>query len=209
MPNGGLAATLVVMLMFMLPASAQMMNTLSPEERSGGWTLLFDGKTLNGWAPRGDAKWEVQNGEIVAVVSDAQGHLATRTAYGDFQLRLEFFVDGAANSGVFLRSPETGSIGSDRAYEVNIFDKSGSWPTGSINEIVKTTVTQNTIGKWNTYDIMAQGNHIVAVVNGEKTIDIRIPEKALAAREARGSIGLQYGGGKGTVRFRNIRILAK
>ena len=30
-------------------ASAQAINTLTPQERSQGWELLFDGKTLTGW----------------------------------------------------------------------------------------------------------------------------------------------------------------
>lgn len=171
--------------------------------------LLFDGKTLNGWTPRGDAKWTVENGEIVAQVGDAQGHLTTAMPYGNFQLRLEFFVDGAANSGVFLRSPEQGAIGQGNAYEVNIFDKSPNWPSGSINEIAKTSGSITTVGKWNTYDISAQGDHMIAVLNGLTSVDVRVAADAQAKRQARGVIALQYGGGKGTVKFRNIRILAK
>jgi hypothetical protein len=205
----GLATTLAAVFMCMPTADAQMTNTLTAEEQKEGWTLLFDGKTLNGWTQRGDAKWDVQNGEIVAQVGDAQGHLATAKPYGDFRLRFEIFVDGAANSGAFLRVPETGAIGSGNAYEVNVFDKSPSWPSGSINEIAKTAGTPNTVGKWNTYEITAQGDHLVAVLNGQTTVDTRVPAEALAKRQTRGPIALQYGGGKGTVKFRNVRILVK
>lgn len=194
-----LVLTLLV-LVSALPAGAQTMNRLTAEEQKEGWTLLFDGKTPNGWAPRGDAKWEAQNGELVAVQGEARGHLATADAYGDFRLRLEFWVDKAANSGVFIRAPETGAINQGNSFEVNISDSSANWPTGSINEIHKNP-TANTVGKWNTYDITAQGDHLVVVLNGEKTVDAR------ASRLPRGPIGLQYGGG--TVKFRNIRILAK
>ena len=201
--------TLALVLVSATLAPAQTMNTLTAEESSGGWRLLFDGQTLKGWSPRGDAKWTVQSGEIAAEISDAQGHLTTAAPYGDFRLRLEFFVDGAANSGVFLRSPATEAIGAGNAYEVNIFDKSPGWPSGSINEVVKTSGTPNTVGKWNTYEISAQGDRIVVTLNGTTTADVRVPADALAKRQPRGPIGLQYGGGKGTVKFRNVRILAK
>ena len=196
-----LAATLL-MLALALPAGSQTLNTLTAEEQKEGWTSLFDGKTLNGWVPRGDAKWDVQNGELAAVPGQARGHLATVNQYADLRIRLEFLVvDEAANSGVFLRSPETGAISQRNAFEINIFDKSADWPTGSINEFQKNSTPPNTVGKWNTYDITAQGDHLVVVLNGEKTADVR------ATRLPRGPIGLQYGGGM--VKFRNIRILAK
>jgi hypothetical protein len=192
-----------------LSAGAQTMNALTPQEQKEGWKLLFDGKTLNGWTPRGDAKWEVQNGEITAVPGEALGFLTTAGQYGDFQLRLEFFLDASGNSGAFLRVPETGQIGQGNSYEVNMFDKSPAWPTGSINEIAKTPGTPDTIGKWNPYDITAQGDHFVVLLNGEKTVDTRAAADALAKRQMRGPIALQYGSAKGVVKFRNIRILAK
>jgi 3-keto-disaccharide hydrolase len=196
-------AALLSILAAALAAEAQTPNMLTAEEQKEGWTSLFDGKTLNGWAPRGEAKWEAQNGELAAVQGQtARGHLATVNEYADFRLRLEFWVgDDGANSGVFLRSPATGNISQGNAFEINIFDKSDDWPTGSINEFQKNTASPNSIGHWNTYDITAEGDHLVVLLNGTKTAETH------AMRLPRGPIGLQYGGG--TVKFRNIRILAK
>ena len=141
----------------------------SPAEQKEGFKPLFDGKTLTGWtsraavpgpargnapapAPRPAAKWVVENGEIVAVKDSGGGHLVTTQPYGDFTLRLDFWADAVANSGIFLRSPETGAINANDAIEVNIFDPHEQWPTGSVNNVQKTSAkgTPNTAGKWNT-----------------------------------------------------------
>ena len=46
------------------PASPQALNTLTPQEKKDGFTLLFNGKNLDGWD--GDpVRWSVQNGVIV------------------------------------------------------------------------------------------------------------------------------------------------
>ena len=51
---------------------------------------LFDGRTLDGWDPRGQAVFSVENGVIVGV-SGKGGHgwLCSKKTYGDFILELE------------------------------------------------------------------------------------------------------------------------
>jgi hypothetical protein len=69
--------------------------------------------------------------------------------------------------------------------KLNVSDKSPGWPSGSINEIAKTTVTPNTVGRWNTYEITAHGDHLVAVLNGQTTVDTRVPAEGV--RQAAGA----------------------
>jgi hypothetical protein len=53
-------------------------------------------------------------------------------------------------------------------------------------------------GKWNTYDITVKGDHIVLVLNGQKTVDVR------NSAFSEGRIALQYAAG--VVKFRKVEI---
>lgn len=175
-------------------------NSLTPQGIADGWLLLFDGDTLFGWAPRGQAQWEVADGTIRHKAGSGAGYLSTTTEFADFDLHAEFWIDDKANSGVFLRCPTRGDITSANAYEVNIFDPHEKWPTGSINEIARTSDTPKTTGQWNTYDLTAQGDHLVVKLNGKTTVDVR------DGKHARGTIALQNLTGEGAVRFRNLKL---
>ena len=181
-------------------AMAGTPNSLTPQEVSEGWILLFDGETTFGWAPRGEVNWNIQDGALVSRPGSGAGHLSTTTEFADYQLRAEFWIDNQANSGVFLRCPLTGEITALNAYEVNIFDPHEKWPTGSINEIAKASDTPKTAGQWNTYDLTAEGDHLVVKLNGKTTVDVR------DSKYARGAIGLQKFSNAGEVRFRNLKL---
>ena len=196
-------ASLVVLIAFSLaPASAttaQQHNRVTADEATAGWALIFDGTSLTGWAPRLDGQWEVADGTISAVPNAGRGFMATTAHYADFQLTVDFWIDDTANSGVFLRCPAEGAISQGNAFEVNIFDPHTTWPTGSINEVAKIQTVPQTAGKWNTFEITADGDHLVVQLNGQTTVDAR------SDRHQSGPIALQYNGA-GQVRFRNIKI---
>ncbi len=181
------------------PARAQATASLSPREVAEGWILLCDGTTPFGWAPRGKARWIVSNGEIAPVPGSGPGMACTTTEFGNFRLKAEFWIDEAANSGVFLRCPPTGDVTQGNAYEVNIYDRHATWPTGSINEVGRASRTVQTTGRWNQFEIVADGSRLAVYLNGEKTLD------ASDGRFARGPVGLQYNG-EGEVRFRNVKL---
>jgi hypothetical protein len=128
------------------------------------------------------------------------GFLVTPVSYGDFQLSLEFWVSDDANSGVFIRCQDPKNITAMNAYEVNIYDRrpDPSYRTGAIVDVAKPMANINTGGKWNTYEITAQGPKLTVTLNGQRTVDVE--HKGYA----RGPIALQYGAG--TVKFRNVRI---
>jgi hypothetical protein len=166
--------------------------------QAGGFTTLLDGSTLKGWDVVGDADWAVVDGAVQA--TRGTGFLVTPASYADFQLTLEFWVTDDANSGVFIRCSDPKTITAMNAYEVNIYDKrpDPAYRTGAIVDVAKPAAMINTGGKWNTYDITAQGSKLIVVLNGTRTVDVE--HKGYA----RGPIALQYGAG--TVKFRNVRI---
>ena len=174
-------------------------NTLTSTEVTAGWISLFDGESTFGWTPRGDARWQVQDGAIAVVPGSGTGVLSTNTEFADYHLTADFWVDAAANSGIFLRCPPSGEITQGNAYEVNIFDKHPHWPTGSINDVARVKRARKTTGRWNTFDIRAEGERLVVKLNGRPAVDTR------ATKYARGTIGLQYNG-QGTVKFRNVKL---
>src|SRR6266850_1398929 len=167
-------------------------------QTAAGWTTLFDGKSLAAFNPVGDANWQLMEGLVQA--NKGNGFLVSKTSYGDFQLKVEFWVDDDANSGVFLRCSNPKEITATNAYEVNIYDKrpDQAYRTGAIVDVAKPLANINAGGKWNTFEITAQKSHFVVILNGTKTVDVE------NSAHARGVIALQYGGGN--VKFRNVQI---
>ena len=207
------ALTLVAVLaLSTLTAARPQSAGLNAAEQKEGWKLLFDGKTTTGWTPRPPpagrgaaeapqtAKWAAENGEIVWVKNSGRGYLTTDQVYGDFALRLDFWSDAAANTGVNIGVPDSGAISSNTSFEVNIFDDTEQFPTGSINNVQRTsTAKPQTVGKWNSFEITRQADHVTVVLNGEKVVDMK------STLHQGGHIALQAPA-EGTARFRNLRI---
>jgi len=168
-----------------------------------GWTTLFDGKDLKQFYTVGKANWRIEGDTVVADKKDGKdnGFLVTNEIYKDFQLHAEFWVSDDANSGIYMRCGNPEVLTDKVCYEANIFDqrKDPTYGTGALVHIVKVLDPMPKAGgKWNTYDITVQGDHIVVVLNGQKTVDVR------NTMLKDGRIGLQYAAG--VVKFRNVRI---
>ena len=85
-------------------------NTLTDKEKADGWTLLWDGKTTDGWrSPKSDEfptkSWRIQDG-VLSVVSSgnaeaqAGGDIITRQRYSNFDLQADFLITTGCNSGI-------------------------------------------------------------------------------------------------------------
>lgn len=166
--------------------------------QSGAWVTLFDGTSLDGWNVLGDANWELGDGAVSA--SSGSGFLVSEEAYADFELRLEFWVDEPANSGIFIRCQDPANVTDRNCYEVNIYDTrpDQTYRTGGIVHVAAPSAVINTAGQWNTYEIRADGPRLVVTLNGTQTVD------TTDDRFASGPFALQYGAG--AVGFRNVRI---
>ena len=192
-------------------------NLLTPQEKAQGWILLFDGKSLNGWDAGRDsvatkqgagpavgsnpracstalARWEVVNGLLIPCGEPA-GYLTSNEEYKDFILDVDFRTGEDTNSGVFIRSP-----GGTGGYEVQIWKtQPQGYNTGSIVGAAKTDGEYKFIpDQWNHYEITADGDHLVVVLNGTKTLDIH------DSKFANGRIRLQYQ--KYPIEFKNIKL---
>lgn len=88
-------------------------NTLSETETKEGWSLLFDGETTKGWHlyNRGDvpSAWIVIDGELYCKPDTFEvehGDLLTDKVYSNFDLKFDWKISEAGNSGVFFNVQE-------------------------------------------------------------------------------------------------------
>ncbi len=167
-------------------------------QAAAGWTSLFDGRSLDGWTPIGDANWRLAEGAVQA--DKGSGFLVSKQSYGDFELRTEVWVDEPANSGVFIRISDPTMVSSTTSYEVNIFDTRPDpvYRTGAIVNIAKPMSVENAANKWNTLVITAKGPRLTVNLNGKPMVDVQ------DTKHSRGPIALQYGAG--VVKFRKVEI---
>lgn len=172
------------------------------EGGGSGWTTLFDGKDLKQWYTVGHGNWRIEGDAVVAdkLTGKQTGFLVTNKSFTDFHLTAEFWASHDANSGIYMRCGNSEVLNDKICYEANIFDqrKDPSYGTGALVHIAKVDPMPKAGGRWNTYDITVKGDHIVLILNGVKTVDVK--HGLLKS----GRIGLQYAAG--AVKFRNVRI---
>ena len=182
---------------------AAALSSCATDSGGSGWTTLIDGTTgLDSFTRVGEANWTATDGAIQATQGATQyAWLVTKNAYGDFTLRVEFWASDDANSGIFLRCQDAANITDENCYEANIFDQRPD-PTYGTGAIVKVSPVAQPMpkagGRWNTYEITLRGSHLVLVLNGATTVDVRDPKLAS------GPFALQWGGG--TIKFRKVEI---
>ena len=193
------AALAATALVATLGGCAQMQSMMP----GSGWTTLIEGtRGLDNFRRVGDANWAAVDGAIQATAGGKDpAYLVTPGTYKDFMVRAEFWASDDANSGIFLRCQNPAVITDESCYEANIFDQrpDPTYATGAIVKVAPVPATfQRAGGKWNTYEITAQGDHLVVVLNGQKTVDVR------NAKLASGPLALQWG--RGTIKWRKVEI---
>jgi hypothetical protein len=114
-------------------------------------------------------------------------------------LKVDFWVDENANSGVFIRCSNSARVGAVTAYEVQIADKrTDGYGTAAITDLARVTPAIQTAGRWNSYLITARGRQLTVALNGKVTANIE------NSKYASGPVALQYI--TGIVKFRNVAI---
>ena len=164
------------------------------------WRTLFDGRSLKGWTPLGDANWALKDGAAQAD-NGKTGFLVSNETFGDVEIRAEFWASDDANSGIFIRCTNPLKIGTASGYEVNIYDQrpEPAYGTGAIVGVAKVSPMPKAGGRWNVMEIRAKGDRFTVTFNGVRTVD-----DVRNADFAHGRIALQYG--LGLVKFRKVQV---
>ena len=183
-------------------ALAALVGACEDGSDASGEIELFDGATLAGWTPVGDARWQVVDGALTTIQSSGDGMLVSDRTYGNYRLTVEFWVDDRVNSGVLIGCSDPVEITPFTCHEVNIWDNhpNPDFRTGSIvAKVAPPRHREDTAGQWNLYDIAAQDGRIVVTLNGVVTAELDDPANA------EGYIALQSANG-GIVRFRRVAL---
>lgn len=184
------------------PAGIYVVNTvpnyLSPYEKQSGWSLLFDGKTTNGWKGAykpgfPDKGWKVDRGTLTVLSSEGKesangGDIVTKEEYGAFDLSFEFKLTPGANSGVkyFVTLTEN-NTGSAIGLEYQVLDderhpdaklgRDGNRTLASLYDLIKAEKQPRflrPIGEWNRGRVVVYpDNRVEHYLNGVKVLEYR------------------------------------
>ncbi|WP_017259635.1 3-keto-disaccharide hydrolase [Pedobacter arcticus] len=171
-------------------------NSLSAQEKYNGYSLLFDGKSVEQW--RGAYKkdfpksgWQVSNGVLSVEKSNGAestngGDIVTKKQYSAFEFKFDFKLSEGANSGVkYFVTESEGNKGSAIGPEYQILDderhpdaklgKNGNRTLGSLYDLMtsnKIPASQKKIGEWNQGIIRVYpDNKIEYWLNGYKILE--------------------------------------
>ncbi len=170
------------------------------------------------------ANWELVDGVLHAKGGGAD--LKTREQYGDFDLRFEWKISPAGNSGVMYRvSQETDPAyytGPEYQIVDNVGTEDGANPDTSAASLyalyAPTKDATKPAGEWNEGRIVVAGNHVAHYLNGVKVVEYELGRDDWNRRVAaskfaewkkfgtnrRGHVDLQDHGNE--VWYRNVRI---
>jgi hypothetical protein len=200
----GIIFTALMIAICAISSSAQKNNTLTSKEKSEGWTLLFDGKSIKGWrkcnATEMAANWSI-NDEAMKV---SRGEKAGRgqdgdilyevKKYGNFELSIDWKIEKEGNSGIFYYVVEYPNQPIYYAApEVQVLDnwyasdnRLTNHLAGSLYDMLP-ALPQNAkpAGEWNTIVIRVKDGKATHTQNGVKVVEYELwtPEwKALVAK---------------------------
>jgi len=200
----GIVSRRTVRFALVLTALGFLAGSLAPKavSQEAGWVTLFDGKSLDGWDQVGESNWRVEDGAIVVdkMAGKEPGYLVSKKPYKNFIVRVEFWPSDDANSGIYFRCLDLKKITDRTCYEANVFDQrpDPSYGTGAITRYVEVSSMPKTGGKWNTYEVTANGRDITVVLNGQTTAKLR------NGMFDEGPIALQHGAG--AIKFRKVEV---
>ncbi len=189
--------TLLTLAALLALAFADAPNTLSTDEQTAGWKLLFDGKTTAGWRAIGKNEfpamgWAVEDGALKHSKDGGGGDIVTSEDYESFELTWEWRIGEAGNSGVKYNLPDRDiNIGCE--YQLIDDEKhpdgvrgGKSHQTAALYDLIAPADQKtNAVGAWNSSRLLVKGDHVEHWLNGVKTVEFEFGSEALKALVAK------------------------
>jgi hypothetical protein len=238
MGRKGMSAAVVLAALLGSEAVAEH-NALTQQEKDAGYTQVFNGKDLSTFhtyhSTLPPPNWEVvaeSTWKIVKVTNSTGGaqHLISKdTTFLNFDLKVEWMVPNAGNSGIFIRYLEINEWGGASGPEAQVVDinhpdgKTELHRAGTDYDMFPLLPGRdnwwNPTGQWNQFRIIAFGTHVAHYGNGHRVAEYNMLSPAWnAAYNASkykaypkyaevhsGSVYFQHHGELG-IAYRDIRI---
>ncbi len=171
-------------------------NQLTPAETRAGWTLLFNGTSLDGWRgyKQPDAttsRWRVADGTLTLEKNDGKDtrgarDIITTAAYDSFELAWEWRVSEGGNSGLkyFVLEDQNSAIG----HEYQLIDderhadaKVGPHrQTAALYDVMAAAARPlRPAGQWNQSRVLVNGRHVEHWLNGTRVLQYELESAEL------------------------------
>ncbi|GHV20580.1 glycosyl hydrolase [Bacteroidia bacterium] len=196
--------TLLLAICCAVNLQAQKDNVLSKQEQKNGWTLLFDGKSFDGWrkcnSDQMASNWKIDQNAMKVERGEKAGSgqggdiLFGKKQYRNFELSIDWKIEKSGNSGIFYYVVEyPGKPIYYAAPEIQVLDnwyasdnKLTNHLAGSLYDMIP-ALPQNAkpAGEWNTIVIRVENGKAIHTQNGVKVVEYEIwtPEwKELVAK---------------------------
>ncbi|MEO6813628.1 MAG: DUF1080 domain-containing protein [Ginsengibacter sp.] len=228
------SAIIITTILISCSSTSKTNNSLSKKEIRQGFTLLFDGKTMDGWRTyqnQTSPSWAVDSGTLHCKGSSANygaitADLITKNQYENFDFMCDWKISPGGNSGILYMVTENTPYSYLTGPEYQIIDdknfpeKLEEWQHTSANYAMNPapTAVPNAVGEWNHARIVENGNHVEHWLNGKKVVEYELysadwnqrkmnskwKDDTTYAQSKRGHISFQNHGSEAW--FKNIKI---
>lgn len=183
----------------------------APPAATEGWVQLFNGKDLSGWTiwPVGTTGWEVKDGVLTS--SGPVSYLFSPNGWHrNFRIRFEARINEGGVGGMFFRSTFVpgspyGYLGVVNSTANHSYGKTGSvYQAGGSSWHLGLRVDKNQVpaDTWFTGEIIADGNRVQYLVNGQNMVDSVDDKKSYTE----GFFSLYRLNRETTIQFRKVEL---
>lgn len=176
-----------------LAADEMKPNMLTPDEKAGGWKLLFDGKSLSGWRSFKKKEppqqgWAIEESALRKLANVYGGDIISTEEFTDFELQWDWKVAPHANNGIkyFVTEDRSSAVG----HEYQMIDDPNTAPkhrTASFYDVLPPSENprQKPVKEWNHSGVIVRGNHVEHWLNGTQVLEYELGSEQLLAAVAK------------------------